>query len=85
MQAILRPPPVKFASLDGLRHSLTFLFASKAVQFLMRRAIRFAAGRTAAWQAEAGWKEVLALQYWLVQYWHAAALAQPAADRGRRP
>jgi hypothetical protein len=68
-KAIFRPPPVRMQSLQGLRASLWTLLVSKAVQQLMKLGIRFAAGRTAAWQASASWLDALQLQWQIAQYW----------------
>ena len=68
-KAIFRPPPVRMQSLQGLRSSLWTLLVSKIVQQLMKQAIRFAAGSTAAWQASAGWLAALQLQWRILQYW----------------
>jgi len=68
-KAIFRPPPVSMSSMQGLRSSLYTLFASKVVQQLMKQGIRIAAGRTVAWQANAGWLETLHLQWLVLQYW----------------
>ena len=68
-KAIFWRQRVDFGSTQNLRHSLEFLVSSKAVQFVIRRVIRFAAGRTATWQESAGWKETLQLQWMFFQYW----------------
>ena len=68
-KAIFRPPRVRMTSLQGLRSSLWTLLISKGVQQLMKLAIRFFAGRTAAWQASAGWLDALQLQWQILQYW----------------
>ena len=56
-------------SLQGLLSSIWTLLISKGVQQLMKRAIRFFAGRTAAWQASAAWLDALHLQWQICQYW----------------
>ena len=68
-KAIFRPPRVSMHSLQGLRSSLWTLLVSKSVQQLMKQAIRFFAGRTAAWQQGAGWLDALQLQWQILQYW----------------
>jgi len=68
-KAIIRPPPVRMQSLQGLVSSLWTLLVSKGVQQLMKLAIRFFAGRTAAWQASAAWLDALHLQWQICQYW----------------
>jgi len=68
-KALLRPPPVRMGSLQGLRSSLMTLLVTKVVQWLMKRLIRFFAGRTASWQERAGWMELLSLQWRISQYW----------------
>lgn len=68
-KAFFRPPPVRMKSLEGLRSSLWTLLVSKGVQQVMKRTIRFFAGRTAAWQASARWSEALQLQWQISQYW----------------
>ena len=50
-KAIFWRQRVDLSSMQSVRHSLEFLVSSKAVQFVIRRLIRFAAGRTATWQA----------------------------------
>ena len=68
-KAIFRPPRVRMGSFEGLRSSLWTLLISKGVQQLMKQLIRLAAGRTAAWQATAGWLDALQLQWQILQYW----------------
>ena len=68
-KAIFRTPPVRMHSFQGLASSLWTLLVSKGVQQLMKRMIRFMAGRTAAWQASAGWLDALQLQWQIGQYW----------------
>lgn len=68
-KAFFRPPPVRMKSLQGLRSSLWTLLVSKGVQQVMKRTIRFFAGRHAAWQASARWSEALQLQWQISQYW----------------
>lgn len=68
-KAVFRPPPVKLGSTQGLRSSIWTVIISKAVQQLIKQAIRHMAGRTAAWQARAGWLETLQLHWQIVQYW----------------
>ena len=68
-RAIFRPPPVRMQSLRGLASSLWTLLISKGVQQLIKLAIRFFAGRHAAWQASAGWLDALQLQWQISQYW----------------
>ncbi len=68
-KALLRPPPVRVKSLNGLRHSLWTLIVTKLTQWVMKRLIRIFAGRHASWQASAGWAEALQLQWQISQYW----------------
>ena len=68
-KAFFRPPPVSLGSTQGLRSSIWTVLISKAVQQLIKRLIRLMAGRTAAWQASAGWMETLHMHWQILQYW----------------
>ena len=53
---------------QGFKESMWTLLASKGVQQVIKRAIRFLARRTAAEHAQSGWLEMLSLQWRAMQF-----------------
>lgn len=86
---------VRMSSLQALYSSLWTLVISKSVQQLIKRAIRFYAGRLRGQWASANWLDALQLQWQISQYWMLGFMmlcvilaiieGAPARDRTRAP